>query len=265
MDALSGGNGGSWGLPPFHSQQRRRSKRKGSSKLLDSADCTGGTGFRFPLKQSVTAGFLALTGDTSTQLRGQWVKTKALKQQNLSHLHHDAIKDKVKCPTRSRPSRGLWSTKCTTCCFIGATVPPGIELLSSDTTIIGNPCNASDVSDIPETSRVAHEFMQRLVLVDLDPATAKLAIGLLGPFLSAFGFLFIIRIVMSWYPKLPVEKFPYVVAYAPTEPLLVPTRKLIPPLGGVDVTPVVWFGLISFLNEILVGPQGLLVLLSQQV
>jgi YggT family protein len=55
-----------------------------------------------------------------------------------------------------------------------------------------------------------------------------------------------------------------VVAYAPTEPLLAATRRVIPPLGGVDVTPVVWFGLVSFLSEILVGPQGLLVLLSQQ-
>ncbi|CAA6666983.1 unnamed protein product [Spirodela intermedia] len=87
--------------------------------------------------------------------------------------------------------------------------------------------------------------------MDLDPGTAKLAISILGPFLSAYGFLFILRIVMSWYPKLP--------------PLLFLTRKVIPPLGGVDVTPVVWFGLISFLNEILVGPQGLLVLLSRQV
>ncbi|CAA0826766.1 cofactor assembly- complex C (B6F [Striga hermonthica] len=108
-------------------------------------------------------------------------------------------------------------------------------------------------------------LIERLVLADLNPATAKLAIGFLGPFLSAFGFLFILRIVMSWYPKLPVEMFPYIIAYAPTEPLLVRTRKIIPPLAGVDVTPVVWFGLLSFLNEILVGPQGLLVLLSQQV
>ncbi|KAK7343782.1 hypothetical protein VNO77_12814 [Canavalia gladiata] len=118
---------------------------------------------------------------------------------------------------------------------------------------------------IPETLHVSTDFMTRLVLADLDPATAKFAIGFLGPFLSVFGFLFILRIVMSWYPKLPVGKFPYVIAYAPTEPLLIPTRKVIPPLAGVDVTPVVWFGLISFLNEILVGPQGLLVLLSQQV
>ena len=96
---------------------------------------------------------------------------------------------------------------------------------------------------------------------DLDPATAKTVAGVAGP---ALGFLFILRIVMSWYPRLPVTEFPYVLAYAPTEPFLAVTRKLIPPLGGVDVTPVVWFGLVSFLNEILVGPQGLLVLLSQQ-
>jgi len=95
---------------------------------------------------------------------------------------------------------------------------------------------------------------QDLLIAELDPATAKTAIGILGPFLSAFGFLFILRIVMSWYPKLPAGKFPYVVAYAPTEPILSVTRKVIPPLGGVDVTPVVWFGLISFLNEILAGP-----------
>jgi uncharacterized protein YggT (Ycf19 family) len=117
----------------------------------------------------------------------------------------------------------------------------------------------------PSVSPAPYEVVQYLLLADLDPATAKLAISITGPFLSAFGFLFIIRIVMSWYPKLPVGKFPYVIAYAPTEPFLSITRKVIPPLGGVDVTPVVWFGLVSFLNEILVGPQGLLVLLSQQV
>ncbi|CAN6997224.1 protein COFACTOR ASSEMBLY OF COMPLEX C SUBUNIT B CCB3, chloroplastic [Brassica rapa] len=114
------------------------------------------------------------------------------------------------------------------------------------------------------SSKQISEALHNISLADLDPGTAKLAIGILGPTLSAFGFLFILRIVMSWYPKLPVDKFPYVLAYAPTEPILVQTRKVIPPLAGVDVTPVVWFGLVSFLSEILVGPQGLLVLVSQQ-
>jgi YggT family protein len=34
---------------------------------------------------------------------------------------------------------------------------------------------------------------------------------------------------------------------------------------GVDVSPIVWVALISFMNEILLGKQGLLVLLSQKV
>ncbi|KAG0497805.1 hypothetical protein HPP92_002193 [Vanilla planifolia] len=124
------------------------------------------------------------------------------------------------------------------------------------------------VSDIdnqttPALSEI--KWLHSLVMADVDSGTARTLVGIIGPFLSAFGFLFIIRIVMSWYPKIPVEKFPYVIVYAPTEPFLVFTRKVIPPLGGVDVTPVVWFGLVSFLNEILVGPQGLLVLLSQKV
>ncbi|KAH7515260.1 hypothetical protein FEM48_Zijuj10G0007900 [Ziziphus jujuba var. spinosa] len=152
-------------------------------------------------------------------------------------------------------SKVAWRTLC--CCKLAAS--PSINLSPLDL-VAAYPKNG-----IPETLHSASNFTQRLVLAELDPATAKVAIGFLGPFLSAFAFLFILRIVMSWYPKLPVGKFPYVIAYAPTEPLLIPTRKLIPPLGGVDVTPVVWFGLVSFLNEILVGPQGLLVLLSQQV
>ncbi|WVZ68595.1 hypothetical protein U9M48_017519 [Paspalum notatum var. saurae] len=123
------------------------------------------------------------------------------------------------------------------------------------------PCHAASAAAL----EVEPLFRAVALLGDLDPATAKAVAGVAGPALSAFGFLFILRIVMSWYPRLPVTEFPYVVAYAPTEPFLAVTRKVIPPLGGVDVTPVVWFGLVSFLNEILVGPQGLLILLSQQV
>ncbi|XP_019449789.1 PREDICTED: protein COFACTOR ASSEMBLY OF COMPLEX C SUBUNIT B CCB3, chloroplastic [Lupinus angustifolius] len=165
-----------------------------------------------------------------------------------------------KYPTKRKANSSTWgATQCCSC---------HTEILHAATT---QNCLDSDVAlntlklSIPGTLCPSTDFFSGLVLADLDPATAKLAIGFLGPFLSAFGFLFILRIVMSWYPKLPVGKFPYVIAYAPTEPLLSPTRKVIPPLAGVDVSPVVWFGLISFLNEILVGPQGLLVLLSQKI
>ena len=53
-------------------------------------------------------------------------------------------------------------------------------------------------------------------------------------------------------------------AYAPTEPTLKVTRKIVPLVGGVDVTPIVWVALISFFSEILLGPQGLLILVQRQ-
>jgi uncharacterized protein YggT (Ycf19 family) len=101
-------------------------------------------------------------------------------------------------------------------------------------------------------------------LGDLDPGTAQLLTNIAGPVINIFNILFIFRIIMSWYPGIPVEKFPFFLAYNPTEPILGPTRRLIPPVGGVDVAPVIWVALMSFANEILLGKQGLLVLLSQQ-
>ncbi|PIA35473.1 hypothetical protein AQUCO_03500082v1 [Aquilegia coerulea] len=175
-----------------------------------------------------------------------------------------------KCPIKRIPLKVSADCQCRTYSALGFHINSLIIPSSSNATILEQPLNVSAVAPIMQNHithdlHTANDYIQLLALADLDPATAKLAIGILGPLFSAFSFLFIVRIVMSWYPKLPVGKFPYVLAYAPTEPILIPTRKLIPPLGGVDVTPVVWFGLISFLNEILVGPQGLLILLSQQV
>ncbi|XP_021292202.1 protein COFACTOR ASSEMBLY OF COMPLEX C SUBUNIT B CCB3, chloroplastic [Herrania umbratica] len=181
---------------------------------------------------------------------------------------NSAISEGFKYPTRRSSYHGRRVSRSSTYCCQGATIST-IELLPSKLIISGEPPYIFGIArninlNMQVSPDVTSDLTRRLLLADLDPATAKLAISILGPFLSAFAFLFILRIVMSWYPKLPLEKFPFVIAYAPTEPFLIATRKLIPPLGGVDVTPVVWFGLVSFLNEILLGPQGLLVLISQQ-
>ncbi|KAK9691384.1 hypothetical protein RND81_09G194100 [Saponaria officinalis] len=170
-------------------------------------------------------------------------------------------------PGRKPSVHSPQTTRCRPRCVYRLTVEPITatlhQVINSSEQFPSLVTNNNPISAI-KAFNVINEFTQNTVLLDIDPATAKLAIPFIGPFLSAFSFLFVLRIVMSWYPKLPVGKFPFVLAYAPTEPILVPTRKVIPPVGGVDVTPVVWFGLLSFLNEILVGPQGLLVLLSQQ-
>ena len=49
----------------------------------------------------------------------------------------------------------------------------------------------------------------------------------------------------------------------PTEPVLAPMRKIITPIGGVDITPIIGVATISFMNEILLGPQGILKLLQR--
>ena len=79
----------------------------------------------------------------------------------------------------------------------------------------------------------------------------------IGLVLAAWTLLFLFRIVLTWYPQLSNDNPLVALVVVPTEPLLAPTRRVIPPIGGVDVTPVIWVGLVSLLRELLVGQQGL--------
>jgi YggT family protein len=83
----------------------------------------------------------------------------------------------------------------------------------------------------------------------------------LGLSLGLMIFLFIFRIVLTWYPQLDLNRFPFNLIAWPTEPFLVPVRKIVPPIGGVDITPIIWVGIFSLLREILLGQQGLIAML----
>ncbi len=85
--------------------------------------------------------------------------------------------------------------------------------------------------------------------------SATLAISLL---LGLYTLLFLFRIILTWYPQVELNKLPWVLAAWPTEPFLIPMRKLVQPIGGVDISPIIWVGIVSFLREILVGQQGLM-------
>jgi YggT family protein len=82
-----------------------------------------------------------------------------------------------------------------------------------------------------------------------------IAISLL---LGLMTILFIFRIVLTWYPQAELNKFPFNLVVVPTEPLLNPLRKIVAPIGGVDITPIILVGLCTLLREILVGQQGLI-------
>ena len=80
----------------------------------------------------------------------------------------------------------------------------------------------------------------------------------LGIFLSFLTIVFLIRLILTWYPKIDLNKGLWLFVSFPTSSILNLTRKFIPPIGGVDIGPVIWIGIISFLREILVGQQGLI-------
>jgi YggT family protein len=79
----------------------------------------------------------------------------------------------------------------------------------------------------------------------------------LDPVLNIGQFLMLIRVIMSWFPEVKINKMPWLLATYPTEGVLRATRNVIPPAFGVDVSPVVWIAVLSFFREILFGQQGL--------
>ena len=77
LGGAGGGHGGLW-WRPFESQ-KRQGRRRRSSKPSDSVDrTTSGGGYRFPLKQALTAGSLAFAGDTIAQLSERYRKRNSL-------------------------------------------------------------------------------------------------------------------------------------------------------------------------------------------
>ena len=86
----------------------------------------------------------------------------------------------------------------------------------------------------------------------------NIAYWALSILLAIMTFLFIFRIVLTWYPQAEMNRFPWFLIALPTEFLLVPIRSWISPIGGVDISPIIWVGICSLLREVLVGQQGLI-------
>jgi len=80
----------------------------------------------------------------------------------------------------------------------------------------------------------------------------------LGISFSLLTLAFLIRLIMTWYPKIDTSKGLWIIVLLPTSSILKFTKKIVPPIGGVDVTPVIWIGIISLIREILVGQQGII-------
>lgn len=78
-----------------------------------------------------------------------------------------------------------------------------------------------------------------------------LALAVDWAFMIAIGAI-LVSVIVSW---LPVSRFsPWVRwAFTISEPILRPLRRLIPPFGSIDITPIVAFFLLSILQGVIVS------------
>jgi YggT family protein len=90
----------------------------------------------------------------------------------------------------------------------------------------------------------------------------EIAILTLSLILGLMIFLNIFRIILSWYPQVTLTKFPFNLVFIPTEPLLVLLRRLVAPIGGVDISPIIGVAIFSLIRELLLGQQGILTMMQ---
>lgn len=71
---------------------------------------------------------------------------------------------------------------------------------------------------------------------------------ILASILTLYYYVILARVLMSWFNPNPHN--PIVDAiYRLTEPVLSPIRRLLPPMGGFDLSPLVVFFILMFLQR----------------
>ena len=76
--------------------------------------------------------------------------------------------------------------------------------------------------------------------------------GLLASVVQLYTFLIIVRLLLTWIPTIVDPYHPIVQLLGQiTEPVLEPARRLIPPIGMIDISPIVVFIALNFISRML--------------
>lgn len=78
-------------------------------------------------------------------------------------------------------------------------------------------------------------------------------ITLISDVAQILALLIIVRAVLSWIPSLDYGHPVIRTINRVTDPLLLPIRRLVPPLGGLDVTPIAALLLIQVARYLLIN------------
>jgi len=83
----------------------------------------------------------------------------------------------------------------------------------------------------------------------MNPSVALLA-DTFSTFLQIYIILLIIRILLTWFPSIDWLSPPFSILSQLTDPYLNVFRSFIPPLGGIDFSPILAIFLLQFLAQI---------------
>jgi YggT family protein len=81
-------------------------------------------------------------------------------------------------------------------------------------------------------------------------------LGTLSSFISIYLGLLFIRVLLTWFPNIEWSSQPFAALSQITDPYLNLFRSIIPPLGGMDFSPMLAFLALSFLQRALAPLAG---------
>jgi YggT family protein len=86
------------------------------------------------------------------------------------------------------------------------------------------------------------------------------SVGLLAStlvtFLNIYMVLMFVRILLSWFPNINWYDPPFSVLSQLTDPYLNLFRSFIPPLGGIDFSPIIAIFLLQIASQLVAGALG---------
>ncbi|MGR3174282.1 MAG: YggT family protein [Candidatus Scalindua sp.] len=69
-----------------------------------------------------------------------------------------------------------------------------------------------------------------------------------GQLIGLYEIVLIVRIVLTWIPHNPQNQA-VTLLHKITEPVLVPVRRVIPSIGGIDISPIIVFIALGFIKR----------------
>jgi YggT family protein len=79
----------------------------------------------------------------------------------------------------------------------------------------------------------------------------SLVISTLGTFIAIYTILLVIRVLLTWFPTINWFDQPFAALRQITDPYLDLFRSFIPPLGGIDFSPILAIMLLQLLGRLI--------------